>query len=52
MLTRLTANPRGFLFSTGVPKGAVCQQGYSLEQSSWVNQTVPLSFYETRYNTN
>jgi len=51
MLTRPEANPKSFLLGA-VPKGAVCQHHYSLEQAGWVNQTVPLSFYGKRHSTN
>ena len=34
--------PRSFLLPRCL-KGAVCQRGYSLEQSNRINQTVPLS---------
>jgi hypothetical protein len=48
MLTHLIAIPKSLFIKSAVPKGAVCQHYYSLEQAGWVNQTVPLGFYETR----
>jgi len=51
VLTRPNANPKSILLGA-VLKGAVCQHHYSLEQAGWVNQTVPLSFYEARNKQN
>lgn len=51
-LTHLTANPRGFYLALMSLKGRSASSATPLEQAGWVNQTVPLSFYGKKYNTN